>query len=192
MEPLIVDVSELGELTDETLFRLCAANRDIQIERTKEGELIVMSPVGGESGYRETRLIFLLELWNRQDKTGIVFSSSAGFTLKNKAMRAPDASWVRKDRWDQLSNKERKKFPPICPDFLIELMSESDRLGVVQDKMEEWMDNGCRLSWLIDPYSEKAYIYREDGSRDVISSFDKKLLGETILKGFELPLDELR
>ncbi len=192
MEPLIVDVSELGELTDETLFRLCAANRDIQIERTKEGELIVMSPVGGESGYRETRLIFLLELWNRQAKTGIVFSSSAGFTLKNKAMRAPDASWVSKYRWEKLSKEQQEVFLPICPDFLIELMSRSDRLGVAQDKMEEWMDNGCRLSWLIDPYSEKAYIYREDGSRDVINSFGEKLSGEDVLTGFKLPLDELR
>ncbi len=192
MEHLVIDVSELGELTDEKLFRLCAANQDIQIERTEKGELIVMSPVGGESGYRETRLIFLLELWSSQTKTGIVFSSSAGFTLKSKAMRASDASWVSKDRWDQLSDKERKRFPPLCPDFVIELMSESDRLGVAQDKMEEWMDNGCRLSWLIDPYSEKAYIYREDGSRDVISSFYEKLSGENVLKGFELPLDELR
>ncbi len=192
MEPLIVDVSELGKLTDETLFRLCAANQDIQIERTEKGELIVMSPVGGETGFKESIIIILLGNWNRQTKTGIVFSSSAGFTLKSKAMRAPDASWVSKDRWEQLSDKERKRFPPLCPDFLIELMSESDRLGVAQDKMEEWMGNGCRLSWLIDPYSEKAYIYREDGSRDVISSFDEKLSGENVLKGFELPLDELR
>ncbi len=192
MEPLIVDVSELGELTDETLFRLCAANRDIQIERTKEGELIVMSPTGGGAGHRNSVTTFYLELWNRTAKLGITFDSSTGFTLKSKAMRAPDASWVTKDRWDQLSDKERKRFPPLCPDFVIELMSESDRLGVAQDKMEEWMDNGCRLSWLIDPYSEKAYIYREDGSRNVISSFDEKLSGENVLKGFELPLDELR
>ncbi len=192
MEPLVIDVSELGELTDETLFRLCAANRDIQIERTKEGELIVMSPTGGGTGHRNSAIAYYLESWNRTAKMGIVFDSSTGFTLKNKAMRAPDASWVTKVRWEQLSDKERKKFPPICPDFLIELMSESDRLGVVQDKMEEWMDNGCRLSWLIDPYSEKAYIYREDGSRDVISSFDEKLSGEDVLTGFKLPLDELR
>jgi Uma2 family endonuclease len=192
MDALVLDVSVIGGLSDDELFRLCASNRTIRIERTAQGELMLMHPTGGETGNRNFDLAVLVGIWNRQTRLGRGFDSNTGFLLPNGAMRAPDVAWVRSERWDALSEEERKKFLPLCPDFVIELRSESDRLGILQEKMREWIDNGCRLGWLIDPVEENAYIYRSNGSVEAVESFDAVLSGEDVLPGFELSLSEFR
>ena len=133
----------------------------------------------------------MLVLWNLETDSGIVFDSNGGFLLPSGAMRAPDASWVAKERWEELLAAKREKFPPLCPDFVVELRSPTDWLPHAQVKMEEWMENGCRLAWLIDPQDERAYVYRADGTREVVASFDEVLNGEDVLPGFTLSLDQL-
>jgi len=190
--PLILHTADIVRLTDDELFRLCAANRDLQIERDAQGDLIIMSPSGGETSARNGLLIAELVIWNREEGLGKAFDSNGGFLLPNGAMRAPDASWIPIARWNQLSEAQRKKFLPLCPDFVIELRSPSDRLADVQKKMQEWMENGCRLGWLIDPVEEKTYVYRETGDNTVVDSFDETLSGDDVLPGFALDLTILR
>jgi Uma2 family endonuclease len=192
MEALTLDISELGGLSDEQLFRLCASNRDIRIERTSNGELVLMPPTGGETGWRNSYINAELHNWNRQSRLGITFDSSTGFSLPNRAMRSADVAWVRRERWEALTQEEREKFPPLCPDFVIELRSKSDRVEVLQEKMQEWIANGCQLGWLIDPANEMVYVYRAGGIVDTVDSFDATISGEDVLPGFELELKELR
>lgn len=192
METLMLNISEIGGLTDDELYRLCQSNRDLRFERTAHGELIIMSPTGGRTSRRNSRIIFYLELWNRENGTGAVFDSSGAFKLPSGAVRAPDASWLALERWNMLTEAEQRQFPPLCPDLVVELMSGSDSLKALQEKMEEWRANGCRLGWLIDPDGERVFVYRADGSADVVQGFDGILSGEDILPGFELDLSELR
>jgi Uma2 family endonuclease len=192
MGTLALDISALGGLSDEQLFRLCADNRDIRIERTSTGELILMSPTGGETGARSMRIGSRLFNWNEQTGLGLVFDSSTGFQLPNGAMRSADVAWVVRNRWEALRQEEREKFPPICPDFIIELRSKSDRLETLQEKMREGIDNGCRFAWLIDPVEESVHIYASEGSLSVIESFDEEISAEDLLPGFRLKLAELR
>jgi Uma2 family endonuclease len=191
METLTLDVSALAPLTDQALYELCVANRELRIERTQEGELIIMTPAGGEASRRNSVIVASLVQWNAQTRTGVVFDSSGGFLLPSGAMRSPDAAWLARERWERLSAEERRKFPPLCPDFVIELMSESDRLPVLQKKMEEWIENGCRLAWLIDPARERAYVYRPGAAPQEVA-FPDELRGEEVLPGFVLRLEELR
>ena len=191
MQPLILHTSEVLTLTDDELFQLCAANRDLRIERDSHGNLILMSPAGGETSSRNIILGAELVIWNRASHLGKAFDSSGGFILPSGAMRSPDVSWIPIERWHQLGAEERKKFLPLCPDFVIELRSPSDRLKDLQKKMQEWMDNGCRLGWLIDPVEKKTYVYRENGENNVVESFDEVLSGEDVLPGFVLELKEL-
>lgn len=167
--------------------RLCALNGELRLERTAKGELIAMTPAGSESGMRNAGLSARLWNWAEADGTGIAFDSSAGFTLPNGAIRAPDASWIRKERWDALSAKQRRGFAPICPDFVVELCSPSDTFQAGAAKMVEYLDNGARLGWLIDPTSGKVAIYRP--GRDV-ETLDRpaSLEGESVLPGFALDL----
>jgi Uma2 family endonuclease len=192
MESLILDISEIGGLSDEQLFRLCAANRDIRIERTGNGELVLMPPTGGETGWRNSYINAEVHNWNRQSRSGKTFDSSTGFYLPNGAMRSADVAWVRMERWTALSPQQRRQFPPLCPDFVVELMSASDRLQPLQEKMQEWIANGCQLAWLIDPVNETVYIYRASGAFNTVASFDATISGEDVLPGFELELKELR
>ena len=192
MQPIILHTSEVFTLTDDELFQLCAANRDLRIERDSQGNLILMAPAGGETSARNSLFIADLVIWNRETRLGIAFDSNGGFVLPNGAMRAPDVSWIPIERWNQLSAEQRKKFLPLCPDFVIELRSPSDRVKDLQKKMQEWMDNGCRLGWLIDPVEEKTYVYRANGENSVVDSFDEALSGEDVLPGFVLELRELR
>ncbi|NBC18283.1 MAG: Uma2 family endonuclease [Bacteroidetes bacterium] len=192
METLTLDISELGPLTDDALYRLCRANRDVRIERTADGTLVVMAPAGGQTGRRNAYLVAQLVAWTQETGRGVAFDSSTGFVLPNGAMRAPDAAWVAQPRWDQLSDIEREQFPPLCPDFVIELSSASDRLQPAQDKMVEWMRNGCRLAWLIDPSAQRAYIYTTPDAVTTVDSFDETLDGQTVLPGFTLSLAPLR
>jgi Uma2 family endonuclease len=177
-----------GRLTNEQFFAFCQENRDLRFERTHEGEIIIMSPTGGETGNKNIKLAFHLESWNQKTELGISFDSSTGFLLHNGAMRSPDLAWVKIEQWEALTEEEKEKFPPLCPDFVIELRSKTDSLKTLQKKMQEWIDNGCRLAWLIDVQDQKVYIYRPGKSVEMIDSFKSKLSGEQILPGFELDL----
>jgi Uma2 family endonuclease len=185
MTAFTLDLSSIVTLTDEQFFQLCQLHRDYRFERTATGELIVMTPAGGETGNRNADLIFQLKNWNRQQKTGLVFDSSTGFKLPNGADRAPDASWVARRRWDELTPEQRQKFPPLCPDFVVELCSPSDVLKTVQAKMREYLENGAQLGWLLDPETERVEIYRPERAVEVLRS-PATLSGEQVLPGFVL------
>ena len=187
MTAIALNLSPITQLTHEQFYELCMVNRDVAMERSPTGELIIMPPVGGVSGEREADLIAELVLWNRQSQLGKVFSSSTVFNLPNGGDRSPDAAWVSLERWEALSDEAREKFPPICPDFVIELRSRSDRLKPLQEKMQEYLESGLRLGWLINPQDQKIEIYRPD--RDVeILLYPVELDGEEILPGFVLSL----
>ncbi|WP_341525517.1 Uma2 family endonuclease [Nostoc sp. UHCC 0302] len=191
MEAFTLNVPPAVGLTDEQFYQLCVANEEWRLELTAEGELIIMPPTGGESGIRNADLTTDLNLWNRETKLGKVFDSSTEFRLPNGAYRSPDASWVILERWEALTPEQRRRFPPLCPDFVIELRSESDSLAKLRSKMREYQDNGTRLGWLIDPLTPLVEIYR--GFTDVETlnfSIDKPpmLSGEDVLPGFVLNL----
>ncbi|MBE9055451.1 MULTISPECIES: Uma2 family endonuclease [Sphaerospermopsis] len=175
-------------LSDEQFYQLCQKNSDLQFERTSTGELIIMPPVGGESGNREAEFIIDLGVWNRQTKLGYTFSSSTIFKLPNGGDRSPDAAWIKKERWEALTPEQRRKFPPIAPDFVIELRSATDSLDTLRQKMQEYMDAGVKLAWLINPQQQQVEIYRL--GKDVeLRNLPTELLGEEILPGFSLSLD---
>jgi Uma2 family endonuclease len=177
---------------DDEFYDFCQQNENLKLERLADGTIIIMPNTGGETGIRNAELTFQLTLWNKQHKRGKVFDSSTAFRLPSGAVRSGDSAFVQLDRWDALSPEERKKFPPLCPDFIIELMSESDSLKDAQAKMQDdWMANGCRLAWLIDPKTETVYIYRADGSIQINRSFAQPLSGEDVLPDFTLNLSEL-
>ncbi len=187
MTSLTINLNPLIRLTDEAFGELCRANPDIPFECTAKGELVIVSPVGGESGQKEADLISLLWFWNQQAGLGIVFSSSTIFKLPNGAKRSPDAAWVALERWQALTPEEQAGFPPICPDFVIELRSKSDRLQSIQEKMQEYLDNGARLGWLIDPQNQQVEIYCPRQLVEVLK-FPKSVFEQDILPGFVLDL----
>lgn len=178
------------EITPDDLLELSSLNDDLRLELTAEGELIVMSPTGLDTGRINSRIAVRLGLWAEQDGTGDTGESSTGFRLKGNAVRAPDASWILRSRLDDLRPDQRRKYAPLCPDFVIELSSPSDRLGVVQRKMEEWLDNGLRLGWLIDPDAKRVYVYQPD---DEVQQLDDQetVSGDPVLPGFVLNLREI-
>lgn len=180
------------DMTDEEFFYYCQDNPDYRFERDAKGTIIVMGQTGGETGKRNSELIIDLGIWNRSTKLGFVFDSSTGFVLPNGAVRSPDAAWVHADRWNALSPDQRRRFPPLCPDFIVELMSESDSLREAEIKLREYMDNGCQLAWLIEPRTETTRIFRPDGSVQVVKGFDNSLSGEDVLPGFAFALGVLR
>jgi len=167
--------------------RVAAEYPDLRLELTREGELVIMAPAGGETGNWNADLTADLVIWNRAAKTGRVFDSSTGFVLPNGAERSPDASWVELRRWEALSLEERKKFLPLCPDFVIELRSISDRLSSVQRKMQEYKENGARLGWLIDPISKQVEIYRPGQDVEILNH-PLSVSGEAVLPGFLMDL----
>ncbi len=175
------------KLTDDDFFTLCEQNRELRIEMTKEGDMIVMMPTGGEGGNRNFNLIGEFYAWVKADGTGVGFDSSTGFKLPNGAKRSPDLSWIQRKRWTRVPKKLRKKFPPICPDFIVELRSETDDLKVVQAKMEEYLENGAQLGWLIDPLEKKVHIYRPDEKVKILNR-PKTISGEPLLPGLKLKL----
>ncbi len=178
------------ELTDDQFYELCQANRDLRLERTATGEIIIMPPAGGETGHRNIEISFQLEAWSRQNDLGIAFDSSTGFKLPNGAERAPDASWIKCDRWNSLNTEQKRKFPPLCPDFVIELRSETDSIKTLQLKMQEYIDNGVKLGWLIDPITQKVEISRLGKQVEIIQN-PATLSGEDILAGFVLNLSSV-
>ncbi|MFN6572263.1 Uma2 family endonuclease [Dendronalium sp. ChiSLP03b] len=174
-------------LSDEQFYQLCQNNREFQFERTAKGELIIMPPVGGESGNREADLIIDLGIWNRQTDLGFTFSSSTVFKLPNGADRSPDVAWIQKERWQALTPEQRRKFPPIAPDFVIELRSATDDLEMLRDKMREYIDAGVQLGWLINPQQQQVEIYHQ-GQDVEVRNLPTELSGENLLPGFSLSL----
>ncbi len=158
--PMILQLGPLITMDSEQFLRFCGLNRDWRLERNERGEVEVMVPTGGETSSRNSEINFALQSWARRDQTGIVFDSSGGFCLPNSAIRSPDVSWVLKTRLKGLDNEEKKKFLPLCPDFVIELRSPTDRLSILQAKMDEYQTNDCRLGWLIDPQEMAVTVYR--------------------------------
>ncbi len=185
--PLTVPHGVRLRISPASFWKLCCANRDMRLERTARGELIVMPPAGSESGLRNSSLTGQLWYWAHCDETGFSFDSSAGFTLPNTAVRAPDAAWIRRDRWEQLTPEQRREFAPICPDFVVELVSESDRLPDARKKMREYLEQGVRLGWVIDPIRKVAEIYRPGREVEIVKG-PMTLSGEDVLIGFELDL----
>ncbi|AFZ00630.1 Uma2 family endonuclease [Calothrix sp. PCC 6303] len=186
MSSVVINLEPIAHhLTDEQFYQLCVANGDLNLEMSAAGELIILPPVGGESGNQEADLITDLNNWNRQAKLGKVFSSSTIFILPNAAKRSPDAAWVQLERWEALTIEQRKKFPPLIPDFLIELRSATDRLVYIQDKMQEYQENGLGLGWLINPQDNQVEIYRLGKPVEVIQ-MPAIISGENVLPGFEL------
>jgi Uma2 family endonuclease len=180
-----------NRLTDDEFFELCRMN-DLRMERTKIGNIIIMEPTGGETGNFNSEIQTDVNNWNRETRTGRTFDSSTGFKLPSTAIKSPDVAWVARERWEKLPIALRKKFPPITPDFIIEIRSESDSLEDLKEKMVEYMDNGCRLAWLIDREEQKTYIYRANGTYgEETVTFNEVLSGENVLVGFILRINDL-
>jgi Uma2 family endonuclease len=186
--PLKLDLKHVY-LTDEQFYQLCLNNPEWTIERNAKGVLIVMSPVGGESGVREADLGGELYVWNKRTGLGKVFSSSTLFKLPGGGDRSPDAAWVEWSRWEALTSDQRKRFPPIAPDFVIELRSRTDDLETLQEKMQEYRTSGVRLGWLFNPQDQQVEIYRQ-GQTVEVRALPTTLSGEAVLPGFELQLDQ--
>lgn len=182
--------SSVVEMNDDQFFKFCATNRELQIERTAEGDILIMAPEGGESGQNDADIVLQLGAWAKRDGTGVVFGSSTGFTLPNRAVRSPDASWVLKSRLKRLSREERRKFLPLCPDFVIELRSPTDRLSELKDKMAEYIENGAQLGWLIDPESCQVFVYRPRRRVKVLNC-PGSVSGDPALPGFVLGLKDI-
>jgi Uma2 family endonuclease len=187
MNALILNLPPILKLTDEQFEQLAAANRDLRLELTALGELVIMPPTGGNTGKRNIDLSFQIQAWNRQNQLGVAFDSSTAFRLPNGAKRSPDASWVRQARWDALTPEQQDTFPPLCPDFAVELRSRTDSLEELRAKMREYLDNGLQLGWLIDPKTWQVEIYRSDRAIEVLQS-PATLSGEDVLPGFVLDL----
>ena len=178
------------KMTDDEFFALCQLNRDLRLERNAEGDIKVMPPTGGETGNRNAEITGQLVIWTKQDGTGAAFDSSTGFKLPNGADRSPDATWVQKSRLAVLTQEEKEKFLPLCPDFVIELLSPSDELEEVKAKMDEYIENGARLGWLLEPRSRRVYVYRPGESVIMIENTGQ-ISGEPELPGFVLNLREI-
>jgi Uma2 family endonuclease len=170
---------------EDEFYDFCMLNEDLNVELSSEGDLIIVPPTGMKTGNRNFELIGSFAAWAKQDGTGAGFDSSSMFSLPNGAKRSPDLSWVKKERWEALSEKEQEKFSPICPDFVVELRSPSDSLKRLQKKMEEYIKNGAQLGWLLDPSARKVYVYRP-GAEVEVSEDPETVSGEPLLRGFTL------
>jgi len=188
--PLVLRLEPVLHLSDDQLLALCEINHELWIERNARGELLLMPPAGSETGQEEGEITRQLGNWAKRDGSGVAFGPSAGFRLPNTAVRAADAAWVRRSRWEAVPPEERKKFAPLCPDFVIELRSPSDRLRDLQDKMDEWIANGARLGWLLDPEPRHVYVYRSGESIEHLDD-PPTLSGDPLMPGFVLDLREV-
>ena len=187
MNPLTLDLRPVIRLTHEQFEQIALANPDLRIELSADGELSIMPPTGGNTGRRNADLTTDLNLWNRQTRLGVVFDSSTIFRLPNGAERSPNAAWIILERWNALTQNEQDSFPPLCPDFIIELRSKTDSLKPLQAKMQEYQDNGCRLGLLINYQDRQVEIYRPQREKEVLRS-PQTLSGEEVLPGFVLDL----
>jgi Uma2 family endonuclease len=185
MSSFTLDLSPIVTLNREQFYKLCGANSDMKLERSAKGELIVMSPTGGETGNQNSELNLEVALWNRQKQLGKIFDSSTGFSLPQGGDRSPDVSWITLEKWNALTTEQRRGFLPLCPDFVIELLSPSDSWKEGQCKMEEYQQNGCRLGWLLDPKHQQVAIYRQGQPVEILKA-PIALSGEDVLPGFVL------
>jgi Uma2 family endonuclease len=181
-------------MNNDEFYAFCQENPDLRIERNRFGQILINMPTGSKTGIKNAEIIGDLIIWNRLTKEGYVFDSSTGFTLATQpknSVRSPDASWIKKENWEQIPQNQQVKFAPICPDFVIELLSETDDWGETAEKMQEYIQCGCQLAWLIDVENQRVRIYRGDGSTQEVKGFQQKLSGETVLVGFEFDLSLL-
>lgn len=178
------------KLSDKQFWSLCADNPDLKFELSAKGELIIVPPTLPDSGRKNSDLITDVTIWARKDKNGVVFDSSTIFTFPNGAKRSPDVSWMRRENWDKLSEKERRKVSKIVPDFVIELRSLTDSLAELQTKMREYIENGVQLGWLIDPKNKQVHIYRANGETEILDN-PQTVAGENVLPGFELNVQQI-
>lgn len=187
MAAITINLNSLIKLTDNQFYQLCRENPDVKFERNAKGELLVISPTGGTTGNINSEINADFVIWNRQTKLGYCFDSSTCFKFPNGANRSPDVAWIKKDRWEALTPEQQEKFPPIAPDFVLELMSPTDNLAETQAKMQEYIKNGVKLGWLINPKMREVEIYRLGQAVEVLTS-PTELSGEDILPGFILNL----
>jgi Uma2 family endonuclease len=187
MDAFTLDIKSIIDLTNEQFYQLCQRNPNLRFERTAQGELIIMSPTGGETGNRNGRLTQQLFNWTDADGTGVAFDSSTGFKLPNGADRSPDAAWLTLERWNALTPEQRERFLPLCPDFVVELISPSDVLSTGQAKMQEYIGNGARLGWLLDRKTKQVEVYRPGQAVEILQA-PETLSGEDVLPGFILNL----
>lgn len=190
MTAFTISLEPVVTLTDEAFYQLCRANPDVKFERSAQGELIIMAPTGGESGRRNADITIDLGLWNRRTGLGYTFDSSTCFKLPNKADRSPDAAWIAASRWEALSASQREKFPPIAPDFVIELRSATDSLSMLRAKMADYQTSGVRLGWLINPQDQQVEIYRPGQAVEILQS-PTQISADPVLPGFTLSLSNL-
>ncbi|MGB3639062.1 MAG: Uma2 family endonuclease [Rivularia sp. (in: cyanobacteria)] len=190
MSSLTLNLNPIVMLTREQFYQLCETNPELKLERNAQGELIVMPPTGGETGRSNSSINGQIWFWNEQNQLGEVFDSSTGFTLPSGADRSPDVSWVEKSRWDALTNEQKERFIPLCPDFVIEIMSPSDNLKKLQNKMLEYIENGCRLGWLINRKKQEVEIYRLGKEVEVLK-LPQTISGEDVLPGFVLNMQKI-
>ena len=190
MNSTTVKIPSYFIVSQEQFELLATANRDLRLERSPNGELIIMPPTGGTTGKRNAKLITYFVNWNDQMQLGEVFDSSTAFRLPNGSNRSPDVAWVSRDRWQSLTSEQQDSFPPLCPDFVVELRSKSDSLKSLQDKMEEYLENGLLLGWLIDIQNQTVEVYRSQESREVLQK-PSVLTGDYILSNFSINLDFL-
>jgi Uma2 family endonuclease len=174
-------------LTDEQFYQICQDNLDLRFERNTQGDLIIMPPTGGETSNRNAGITAQLWIWNEQYQLGKIFDSSGGFKLPNGADRSPDAAWIPLDKWNALTPEQQRKFLPLSPDFVIELLSPSDALENTQNKMKEYIENGTRLGWLINRQARQVEIYRQGKEVEILDN-PQNLSGESVLVGFLLNL----
>ncbi|MBO9615796.1 MAG: Uma2 family endonuclease [Dyadobacter sp.] len=180
-------------LDDDEFYEFCRENDQLKIERDSEGTIYIMSNTGGKTGKLNAIIIYWLMHWHLARDFGHVFESSTAFRLPNTSVRSPDASWISNEKWEHLTDSEQTKFPPICPDFVIELLSANDDLKIIQKKVQdEWIGNGCKLAWLIDPFTETVFVYRPNADVEIFNGFSQQLSGGNVLPGFEFDLSKLK
>lgn len=193
METTILHIPETLSFTDDEFFEFCRQNDHLKFERTAQGDIIVMALTGGKTGKVNSELNAEITFWNRREKFGIVFDSSTGFRLPDTSIKSPDVAVIERSRWEALSEAEKEKFVPLCPDFVIEIKSATDRLKDLQEKMREWIANGVKLAWLIDLQEQKTYIYTPNTQEpEIVERFEKQILtGKDILPNLSISLDIL-
>ncbi|MFS8779970.1 MULTISPECIES: Uma2 family endonuclease [unclassified Synechococcus] len=190
MAALTLNLSPLITLSRADFIRLCAANPELKLERTAQGELVIMSPTGGETGNLNFEIAGEVYVWNRQSGRGKSFDSSTGFSLPSGSDRSPDLAWIPIEKWEALDPSVRQGFLPLCPDFVVEILSPTDSWIQTQAKMQEYMDNGCRLGWLLDPKAKRVMIYRQGQAPELVED-PETLSGEDVLPGFTLPIRKI-
>jgi Uma2 family endonuclease len=190
-EPLVLHFQSIIEkLSDEEFYAFCRANDEWRIERTAEGDILIMPPTGGKTGIRNFKLIGQFFIWVETDGTGKAFDSATIFALPNGAQRSPDLAWIRNERWQALTQEQQEKFPPLCPDFVVELRSRTDSLKTLQAKLQEYLDNGAQLGWLIDPVEKRVHVYRAGTAVEMLDD-PQSVSGEPVLRGFTLEVQSL-